>query len=205
MFRFIASIIVGVVITFGLFVIMAELISSGSKSNSGVKEQIRVEINTTPPETKANKIRRVPPPPPPPPPEPPKNQPPEQEPQISDMGNVGFNMPSVEVGGASASLSGPGAMVSDGDATPIVRIDPRYPAKAARDGTEGWVILSFDITETGTVDNVEVIDSKPRRIFDREAKRALKKWKYRAKVVDGKPQRQSGLTVQLDFNLDGDN
>ncbi len=205
MFRLIASILVGVVITFGLFVIMAELISSGSKSNQGPKENIRVEINTTPPESKAKQIRRVPPPPPPPPPEPPKNQPPEPDTPIADMGGVGFNMPSVDVGAANTSLDGPGAMMSDGDATPIVRIDPRYPAKAARDGTEGWVKLSFDITETGAVDNVEVIESKPRRIFDREAKRALLKWKYRAKVVDGKPVRQTGLTVQLDFTLDGDN
>ncbi|WP_352311523.1 energy transducer TonB, partial [Psychrobacter sp. W2-37-MNA-CIBAN-0211] len=42
----------------------------------------------------------------------------------------------------------------------------------------------------------------PKRLFDREAIRALKKWKYKPKIVDGKPLRQSGMTVQLDFTLE---
>jgi protein TonB len=47
-----------------------------------------------------------------------------------------------------------------------------------------------------------VIDSEPRRVFDREARKALSKWRYNPKVVDGKAMKQIGLTVQLDFNLD---
>ncbi|GAB3004301.1 energy transducer TonB [Psychrosphaera aestuarii] len=205
MLRFIASIIVGVVITFGLFVFMAELISSGGKSNQNEFENIIVEINTTPPESKAQKRNRVPPPPPPPPKQPPKPQQPDPEPQISDAGGISFNMPSVDVGGASAGLNGPGALIRDGDATPIVRIEPKFPAKAQRDGISGWVQLSFEINEVGGVENVQVINSEPRRVFDREARRALQRWKYKPKVVDGKPQRQTGLQVQLDFNLDGGN
>jgi protein TonB len=92
----------------------------------------------------------------------------------------------------------------DGDATPIVRIDPKYPPEAARDGKEGWVELSFTINEVGGVEDVEVIEADPKRIFDREAKRALRKWKYRPKVVDGIPERQPGLKVRLDFTLGGE-
>jgi protein TonB len=203
MLRFIASIFVGVVITFGLFVIMAELVGGGGKSNQDQREQITVEINTTPPDSKTQQVRRVPPPPPPPPKQPPKPQTPEPEPQISDNGGFNFNMPSVDVGGANAGLSGPGALVRDGDATPIVRIEPKFPTKAARDGIEGWVQLRFDIDELGGVDNIDVIDAQPKRVFDREAKKALGKWKYKPKVVDGKAVRQTGLTVQLDFKLGG--
>mgnify|MGYP005989242907 CR=1 FL=1 len=205
MLRFIASIIVGVVITFGLFVFMAELISSGGKSNQNEFENIIVEINTTPPESKAQKRNRVPPPPPPPPKQPPKPQQPDPEPQISNASGPSFNMPSVDVGSANSGLNGPGALIRDGDATPIVRIEPKFPAKAQRDGISGWVQLRFDIDELGGVDNVEVINSEPRRVFDREARKALQRWKYKPKVVDGKPQRQTGLQVQLDFNLDGGN
>lgn len=53
--------------------------------------------------------------------------------------------------------------------------------------------------------NVEVIDADPKRIFDREAKRALSKWKYRPKIIDGKPQKQVGLQVQLDFKINQGN
>jgi protein TonB len=203
MLRFIASLIVGVVITFGLFVVMAKLIDSGDKSKDEPRENIRVEINTTPPESKAQQRNRVPPPPPPPPKQPPKPQQPEPEPQIADNGGMNFNMPSVDVGGVNAGLSGPGALVRDGDATPIVRIEPKFPTKAARDGIEGWVQLKFDINELGAVENVTVTNAEPKRVFDREAKKALRKWKYKPKVVDGKAQRQVGLQVQLDFKLGG--
>jgi len=203
MLRLIASMIVGVVVTFGLFVIMAELINSGAKSKDDQRENIVVEINTTPPESQAQQRNRVPPPPPPPPKQPPKPQTPEPEPQIADAGGFNFNMPSVDVGGANTGLSGPGALMRDGDATPIVRIEPKFPTKAARDGIEGWVQLSFEINELGGVENVQVIKAQPKRVFDREAKKALKKWKYKPKVVDGKAQRQTGLTVQLDFKLGG--
>jgi protein TonB len=50
---------------------------------------------------------------------------------------------------------------------------------------------------------VEVLDADPKRVFDREAKRALRKWKYRPKVVDGVAQMQPGLQVRLDFTLAG--
>lgn len=205
MLRFIASLAVGVVITFGLFVIMAELINSGAKSKQDERENIIVEINTTPPESKAQQRNRIPPPPPPPPKQPPKQQPPEPEPPALDNGGVNFTMPTVEVGSNAAGLSGPGAMVRDGDATPIFRQEPRFPAKAARDGIEGWVRLRFDIDELGNVENIDVIDAEPRRVFDREARRALAKWRYNPKVVDGKAIKQIGLTVQLDFNLNTGN
>lgn len=203
MLRFIASILVGVVITFGLFVLMAELINSGAKSKDNEREQIIVEINTTPPESKAQQRNRVPPPPPPPPKQPPKPQTPEPEPDIANNSGFNFNMPTVDVGNTSAGLSGPGALVRDGDATPIFRQEPKFPTKAARDGIEGWVQLKFDINELGNVENVTVINAQPKRIFDREAKKALRKWRYNPKVVDGKAIKQIGLTVQLDFNLGG--
>ena len=203
MVRLIASMILGVVITVGLFVIMAELIASGAKSKDEVRENIIVEINTTPPESKAQQRNRVPPPPPPPPKQPPKAQPPEPEPQIADNGGFNFNMPSVDVGNTSAGLSGPGALARDGDATPIFRQEPKFPTKAARDGIEGWVQLKFDINELGNVENVTVIDAQPKRVFDREAKKALSKWRYNPQVVDGKALKQIGLTVQLDFSLGG--
>ena len=93
-------------------------------------------------------------------------------------------------------------MARDGDATPIVRIEPKYPVQAARDGKEGWVKLSFTINEVGGVEDIEVMDAEPKRIFDREARRALDKWKYKPKIEDGKPIKQFGLIVQLDFKLD---
>ena len=205
MVRFLVSILLGAAVTFALFSFMAFLVSSGDRTKEEALENIIVEVNTTPPKSAAERRQRVPPPPPPPPKTPPKPQAPEPE-TNNDTSGLTFNMPGVQLAGANAGMSAPGAGFGrDGDATPIVRIEPKYPIQAARDGKEGWVTLSFTINEIGGVEDVDVIEAEPKRIFNKEAKRALRKWKYKPKVVDGKAMRQPGLTVRLDFKMDGGN
>ncbi len=206
MVRFLVSILLGVAVTFGLFVFMAFLISGGSKRNDNTEESFIIDIVSTPPKSNVQERRRVPPPPPPPPKTPPKPNTPEPE-QSNDASGISFNVPGVQLSGNSAGMDAPGAGFGrDGEATPIVRIEPKYPIQAARDGKEGWVQLRFTINTLGGVENVEVIKAEPKRVFDKEAKRALRKWKYKPKVVDGKPILQEGMTVQLDFtmNQEGD-
>jgi len=203
MVRFLASILLGAAVTFGLFVFMAVLVSSGNRSKDETQDHIIVEVNSTPPKSSTETRRRVPPPPPPPPKAPPKQQVPEPE-TSNDSTGLLFNLPGVQLSGMSTGLSAPGAGFGrDGDATPIVRIEPRYPIQAARDGKEGWVKLSFTINEIGGVEDVKVMEAKPKRVFNKEARRALRKWKYKPKIVDGKPMKQAGLTVQLDFKMEG--
>ncbi|UPR54906.1 energy transducer TonB [Vibrio cyclitrophicus] len=90
---------------------------------------------------------------------------------------------------------------SNQQAMPLYRVEPRYPAKALKRGAEGHVIMSFTIDETGRPIDIKVTDANPRRMFEREAMRALKKWKYQPKVVDGKAIAQVGQTVKLEFKL----
>ena len=86
-------------------------------------------------------------------------------------------------------------------ATPQFRVDPSYPPQASRDGIEGWVKLGFKVSASGTVTDISVLDAKPSNVFNREARRALKKWKYKPKLIDGKPVEQRGMVVVLDFKL----
>ncbi|WP_296049468.1 energy transducer TonB [uncultured Alteromonas sp.] len=44
----------------------------------------------------------------------------------------------------------------------IVRIDPKYPSQAARDGLEGWVMLSYNIDKHGSVSDITVLDASPK-------------------------------------------
>jgi len=204
MVRFLVSLLLGAAVTFALFSFMAFLVSSGDMTKQEALDNIVVEVNTTPPKSAAERRQRVPPPPPPPPKTPPKPQAPEPE-ANNDTGAMTFNMPGVQLAGADTGMSAPGAgFARDGDASPIVRFTPKYPMQAQRDGIEGWVKLSFTINLVGGVEDVTVIDAKPKRIFNKAARRALKKWKYKPQVVDGKPQRRPGLTVQLDFSMDGE-
>lgn len=204
MVRVLIAILLGAAVTFGLFVVMAALIANTQRPDEDKTAAPVIDIVMTEPDSATQTRTRTPPPPPPPPQQPPKLPPVEPDSSNSDA-TVSVNLPSLDVGSASVDIGAPGQAMRDGDATPIVRIEPKYPAQAARDGKEGWVKLSFTINEVGGVEDIEVLDAEPKRIFDREARRALSRWKYRPKVVDGKPVKQPGIVVQLDFNLEGNN
>ncbi|PTO52383.1 energy transducer TonB [Vibrio splendidus] len=90
---------------------------------------------------------------------------------------------------------------SNQQAMPLYRVEPRYPAKALKRGAEGFVTLSFTIDETGRPTDIQVTDANPRRMFEREAIRAMKKYKYQPKVVDGKATPQFGQTFTFEFKL----
>ena len=117
--------------------------------------------------------------------------------------NPKMNLPDIKslLKSGGPAVGGLGSVMGSG-VMPLVRIEPQYPRKAAMQGIEGWVILQFDVTPSGTVSDVKVLSAKPPRIFNREAVKALRKWKYRPKIEDGKPVEQKGLKVQLDFKLE---
>ena len=166
MVRFLVSLLLGAAVTFALFSFMAFLVSSGDMTKQDPLDNIIVEVNTTPPKSAAERRQRVPPPPPPPPKTPPKPQAPEPE-ASNNSGGLTFNMPGINLSTASTGISAPGGGFGrDGDATPIVRMQAKYPPQAQRDGKEGWVKLSFTINLIGGVEDVEVIDAEPKRIFN---------------------------------------
>jgi protein TonB len=93
-------------------------------------------------------------------------------------------------------------IASNQQVMPLYRVEPRYPVKARKRGAEGFVSLSFTIDETGRPTNIQVIGAEPRRMFERSAMRALKKWKYQPKIVNGKAVAQVGQTVKIEFKMD---
>ena len=89
----------------------------------------------------------------------------------------------------------------DSSFIPLSRQPPEYPYKAARRGIEGWVRVAFDVTDTGDVENVEVVESDPPGVFDVAATRAVSRWRFKPRVIDG--QAVSGKASQVvEFKLD---
>jgi TonB family protein len=64
------------------------------------------------------------------------------------------------------------------DAHVTLAVTPRYPRRAARQGIDGEVTLSFDIARHGRAENVQVVAEAPARVFDKEAVDALKYWAF---------------------------
>ncbi|MBH0070116.1 energy transducer TonB [Pseudoalteromonas sp. NZS100] len=190
------AVIGGAAMTFAAFAFMQYLISGEQRAPVKPGDDIIVEIFQAPEDSKVRHIQKIQPPPPMP--KVPQKAPPldtSADPvlAISDFTPVTID----DFGGdINNTINRP-----TGDATPIVRINPKYPTTAARDGIEGWVQLSFSISPTGEVIDPVVINAEPKRTFDREAIRAIKRWKYRPKVIEGVAQLQTGQTVQLDFKL----
>lgn len=79
--------------------------------------------------------------------------------------------------------------------------DSGYPITAAKQDIEGFVQLTFDINAEGTPVNIEVIKSEPEGIFDEAAICSLSKWTYAPKIENGVAVTQTGMKVQLDWDL----
>jgi len=120
--------------------------------------------------------------------------------------NMSLDMPDIKPDFSAFKGNGLGNMLSgygfgDSDVIALVQPKPNYPAQALSRKIEGWVMVRFNITKEGTVDSVEVVDSKPKGVFEREAVRAAWRYKFKPKLVDGKPVEQVA-TLPFEFTLE---
>ena len=98
-----------------------------------------------------------------------------------------------------------GAGFGDGDLIPIVRIEPQFPRDALINGISGYVRVSFMVMEDGSVEpgTVKVIEAKPPRLFDSAAQRAVARWKFKPRIVDGRPVKRPAEQT-INFNLEAE-
>jgi len=171
--------------------------------DTGSIEFVRLK-RAEPPKFKEREIPQKPPPPKKPPPPPSMTvsdmEKPQNEPMDIDMPNI--DIPAAGVGGGAFISNFQGATAQgDRERLPKFRIEPEYPMKARQEGIEGFVKLMIDITDKGTVTNVRIIESEPRRYFETAAKRAVLRWKYDPLVVDGTPTADYDIPVTLTFTF----
>ena len=125
--------------------------------------------------------------------------------QNTPMQQMPFNMPDIapDLSLAQNSLLGDavvGMGFGDTDVIPLVRMNAVYPQRAIRQKIEGYVTARLQINPQGTVDDVEIIDAQPRGVFEREAIRALYKYKFKPKMENGRPVAQQA-TQTIEFKL----
>jgi protein TonB len=121
--------------------------------------------------------------------------------QDADAISIGYSMARVakdqiNLAGLIGDFGSP-----DGEFLPLVRVAPIYPHRARANGIEGWVDLEFTITATGTVTDVKVIASS-HKMFETTAVRAIQKFKYRPRIVNGQPVAVTGIEYRISFQLE---
>ena len=204
--RFVVSTVVGLIIALLLFLLMHGLISGRPSIERDDESAVRLDFIKVAEDELTNVKKRAPPPKP----KPVKKPPPPPQVTVTQTDAPVRDMPRVEVPRVGLGLgagSGPylgswsaGEPTAEGDVIPIVRIEPQYPREALIKGVSGWVEIEFTIEPDGSVSDPRVIDAEPPRIFERNAVRAIYKWKFKPRIVDGKPVARRA-TQRLDFNL----
>ncbi len=191
------SLLLGALLTLSMFWLMSSLISRPIDATS-VREATRIEFTRMRKDTdvaskREEKVERERPPPAP---EVPKMQ--------FQSGSVDSNVaslaPSVDARGAMSGLNISAG--SDRDTIPLVRVPPDYPARAVNRGIEGWVLVEFTITGTGSVKDAKVVDAKPANIFNDAAIKAISRWRYNPKVENGQPVERRGMRTIIRFDLE---
>lgn len=196
--RLIFGVPVAGLITVSLFVLMMTLVTQDQEPPDEGAENVSIDLTRikrdeeTASKTRAERPDKTETPPPPPP----ANIQVSKRDSKFDTGGLDQD---VNVDFQGLNVSAP----TDGDAIPLVRVAPIYPERAASRGTEGWVVVQFNVMKSGQVDpkSVIVVESQPQGTFDRAAINAVKRWKYKPKVVNGEPVERIGIQTQLTFEL----
>ena len=197
--RYAFSIVIGVVVTLSLLFLMQVLIATGKQALTKPRDRAKLEFVRVKRNESLNTEDFTPEKPPKPP-----ETPPETPPQ--DMDNVDPTAPTINVApptvASETSIGGPGGMnIAEGDYLPIVRVAPVYPARALSRGLEGYVDMSFTVTTTGTVKDPVVMFSTS-SLFERAAIRAVLKFKYKPRVVDGVPVEVPNVKTRITFKIE---
>ena len=200
--RLVSGLVIGGTVAFLLFVFMAFLIQIRAEFKPP-EEYITVDLGNVKPESDIQGKKRTPPRKPPPPKKPP---PPEKiivQEENKIVNDMSFQMSSLNVDlKGDGPFLGKGGAMNDGEAIPLMITEPRWPRKALMEGIEGKVRLCFNILPDGKATEVRVVDSNPKRLFDRAAQRAVYKWKFKPQVVDGVAIEQKNMCYTMEFKLE---
>lgn len=83
---------------------------------------------------------------------------------------------------------------------PIRRPLPPYPREAKRRGIEGEVRVRVLVDRSGKVVKVEVVEARPKGVFEEAVVRTLKGWEFRPALKGGRPV-DAWVAIPIRFEL----
>ncbi|WP_045855963.1 energy transducer TonB [Teredinibacter purpureus] len=193
--RLLSSLVPAALVTLGLLLLMHFLILRNMTEPEEVQE-FRIPEITMPDREITTEYDTRKPDKPDEPEEPPPDLP-EPEFETPDVEtNISF-APQIDTG---VQIAGIGGFSGDGDYLPIVKVAPKYPARAANRGLEGYCTVEYTVTVTGETRDVKVVDC-PQNVFSSSSVKAAQKFKYKPKVIDGEPIEVAGVRNRFTFQM----
>lgn len=116
--------------------------------------------------------------------------------QRPDLGGFEVSLPSIDSSIGDLGNVGP----IDGEIQPLVRVPPEYPIRAQERGLEGVSCAVFTVTPEGTVTDAQIYESTS-SIFDRAALRAIARFRYQPRIVNGEPVPRPNVRFCFEFRL----
>jgi TonB family protein len=92
----------------------------------------------------------------------------------------------------------PCGLETSSEITVVKRIPPRYPRINTMEYAEGWVKLQVKVDSNGKIVELIIMDAKPKRVFERSAKKTIKHWEFSKSTSQ---QSRCGV-INLEFSLE---
>ena len=101
----------------------------------------------------------------------------------------------------------------DEEYLPLIKIQPVYPRRAQERGINGYSIVSFDINEDGTINNIKAVEGmcgpvgssqsnyRSCTTFDEASIKAAEKMKYKPRLINGKAVKVEGVLHKFTYEL----
>jgi TonB family protein len=77
-----------------------------------------------------------------------------------------------------------------------------YPAAARAQRIQGEVVVGYDVTQNGEVENVVIISAQPPTVFDQAAIETVSSWRFQPRRKAGRAVPATDLRSTLTFKLD---
>lgn len=202
--RLLLALPAAVMVAVSLFGFMAWMVDNGNQRALKSSEAVRFDMVMIENDSDVQRRQRSVPEPPTPPSAPEPIDVSQTQTQVTPVSPVtpisALGLNTVLDGIAIQAPNLKGAMGNQ-QALPLYRVEPRYPSKAIKRKVEGYVVMRFTIDAAGRPKDIQVVEAQPKRMFEKEAMRALKKWKYQPKVDKGVSVEQVGQTARVEFKL----
>ena len=213
--RVLPALVLGLVVSFGLFLLMHSLISVNQQPKINAQQVSLVNFVTVHHDQTVQTISHNRPPPPPPPKKPPPS---EQIQTTTHASTQNVQQLPVNIKLDESSLSGGGGVfisnINGGNRgnyaplTPMVRIPPIYPPRAQYQGVTGTVTTCFTVEPSGAVANPHVVRAsspQAREMLSQAALQTILQWKFFPQKEDGKPVATKGVCQDIKFQIGNGN